>query len=116
MEAPLPFKSPRPRLQNNKLQAYKRAQTLDSDLKMNPIKKQHMLTFMDSLMESGALEVAPPIPPRNKCWFLHLFGVYHPRKPDKIRGDSDSSVKHEGLSPKSVLLTGPNRYRTRMLT
>ena len=27
---------------------------------------EHMLTFMDSLMESGSLEVAPPVPPGNE--------------------------------------------------
>ena len=52
-KAPLPFKPPRPRLKNNRLQALKHSQTLDSDLKRNPIKKQHMLTFMESIMESG---------------------------------------------------------------
>lgn len=79
-KAPRPSKSPRPRLQNNRLQALKRAQTLDGDLKRNPIKKQHMPTFMDSLMESGALEVAAPVPHGNEGWFLLLLGVYHSRK------------------------------------
>jgi hypothetical protein len=60
-KAPLPFKSPRPQLKNNRLQALKRAQTLDYDLRKNPLKKEHFITFMKSVTESGALEVAPPI-------------------------------------------------------
>ncbi|XP_062566124.1 uncharacterized protein LOC134228483 [Saccostrea cucullata] len=107
-KAPLPFRSPRPQLQNNRLQALKRAQVLDSDLKRNPIKREHMITFMKSITESGALEVAPPVPQGKECWFLPLFGVYHPRKPDRIRGVFDSSVKFEGLSLNNVLLSGPN--------
>lgn len=34
--------------------------------------------------------------------------MYHPKKPDKIRGVFDSSVVYLGKSFKSVLLTGPN--------
>lgn len=67
-----------------------------------------MITFMKSITESDALEIAPPVPPGKECWFLPLFGVYHPRKPDKIRGVFDSSVSYEGLSLNSVLLSGPN--------
>ncbi|XP_065930417.1 uncharacterized protein [Magallana gigas] len=107
-KAPLPFKHPRPQLTNNRSQALKRAQMLARDLKRNPIKKEHMITFMKSITDSDALEVAPPVPPGNECWFLPLFGVYHPRKPDKIRDVFDSSVSFEGLSLNSVLLSGPN--------
>jgi hypothetical protein len=107
-KAPLPFKSPRPQLKNNRLQALKRAHTLDYDLRKNPLKKEHFFTFMKAITESGALEVVPPISPGQECWFLPLFGVYHPKKPEKIRGVFDSSVKFEGLSLNSVLLSGPN--------
>lgn len=107
-KAPLPFKLRRPQLGNNRSQALKRALMLDRDLKRNPIKREHMITFMKSITESDALEIAPPVPPGKECWFLPLFGVYHPRKPDKIRGVFDSSVSYEGLSLNSVLLSGPN--------
>ncbi|XP_061191617.1 uncharacterized protein LOC133199804 [Saccostrea echinata] len=63
---------------------------------------------MRGLIDSGAMEVAPPLPAGKECFYLPLFGVYHPRKPDKIRGVFDSSVKYKGLSLNGVLLSGPN--------
>lgn len=41
-------------------------------------------------------------------WYLPLFGVYHPKKPNKIRVVFDSSAPYEGVSLNSVLLTGPD--------
>lgn len=67
-----------------------------------------MVTFMKGIIDRGAAEVAPPIPEDKECWYLPLFGVYHPKKPDKIRGVFDSSVVYQGKSLNSVLLTGPN--------
>ncbi|KAK2905654.1 hypothetical protein Q8A73_009597 [Channa argus] len=51
--APLPFRSPRHRLPNNRDQAVKRH-----------------------------AEPAPPLNKEKECWYLPIFGVYHPRKPD----------------------------------
>lgn len=102
------FKHPRPQLKNNRSQALKHALMQNRDLKRNSIKEKHMITFMKSITESDALEISPPVPPGKECWFLPLFGVYHPRKPDRIRGDFNSSARFEGLSLNSVLLSGPN--------
>jgi hypothetical protein len=33
-----------------------------------------------------------------ECWYLPLFGVYHPKKPDQIRGVFDSSAKFNGMN------------------
>ncbi|XP_048734152.2 uncharacterized protein LOC125650167 [Ostrea edulis] len=106
--APLPFKEQRPILPNNKVLALKRAHSLDVSLKKNPTKRDHMVTFMKGVIDRGAAEVAPPISEGKECWYLPLFGVYHPKKPDKIRGVFDSSVVYQGISLNSVLLTGPN--------
>ncbi|XP_061191733.1 uncharacterized protein LOC133199970 [Saccostrea echinata] len=106
--APLPFKEQRPVLPNNKVLALKRAHSLDVSLKKNPTKRDHMVSFMKGVIGRGAAEVAPPISEGRECWYLPLFGVYHPRKPDKIRGVFDSSVVYQGMSLNSVLLTGPN--------
>lgn len=63
---------------------------------------------MDQIFQSKAAEVAPVIPPDKEKWYLPLFGVYHPRKKDNIRGVFYSSVEFRGKSLNKVLLTGPN--------
>lgn len=104
--APLPLRSPLEQLPNNRVVALKCASILDSSLKRNPNKKEHFVTFMKKVPESGAAEVAPPA--TKDVWYLPIFGVYHPRKPDRIRGVFDSSATYGGLSLNSVLLSGPN--------
>lgn len=39
---------------------------------------------------------------------MPLFGVYHPKKPEKIRGVFDSSAEFNGMSLNKILTTGPN--------
>ena len=39
------------------------------------------------------------------CWFLPIFGVYHPKKLDKIRVVFDSAAKYEGVCLNDTLLT-----------
>ncbi|KAL6485054.1 hypothetical protein MHYP_G00070990 [Metynnis hypsauchen] len=43
-----------------------------------------------------------------ECWYLPLFGVYHPKKPEKIRIVFDSSAAYDGVSLNDVLITGPD--------
>ncbi len=69
---------------------------------------RHMVEFMQQIIDTDAAEVAPPVEQGAETWYLPLFGVYHPRKPDKIRGVFNSSVEFQGLSLNSVLLSGPN--------
>ena len=46
----------------------------------------------------------PPVHETEECWYLPIFGVYHPKKPDNF----DSSAQCQGLSLNQVLLTGTN--------
>ncbi|XP_068246878.1 uncharacterized protein [Palaemon carinicauda] len=106
--APLPFRVPRQSLPNNRQQALQRAMLLDASLRRNPVKQEHFLTFMSKIFDYNHAELAPPLKDHEECWYLPLFGVYHPKKPDQIRGVFDSSAKCNGVSLNSVLLTGPN--------
>ncbi|XP_068209384.1 uncharacterized protein [Palaemon carinicauda] len=106
--APLPFRVPRQSLPNNRQQALQRAMLLDASLRRNPVKQEHFLTFMSKIFDNNHAELAPPLKDHEECWYLPLFGVYHPKKPDQIRGVFDSSAKCHGVSLNSVLLTGPN--------
>ena len=106
--APLPFRSPRPRLPNNRPLALKRARSLQISLQRDPDKKEHFVAFMKKIFDSGHAEVAPPLGKAEECWYLPIFGVYHPKKPDQIRGVFDSSAQFDGISLNSVLLSGPD--------
>ena len=64
--------------------------------------------FMGNVIETGHAELAPTLSPVQKYWYLQVFGVTHPQKPDQIRCVFDSSAKHENLSLNGVLLTGPD--------
>lgn len=106
--APLPFKENRPTLPNNKSQALRRALMLDGSFRRNPKKDLHAQDFMQKIFDHGHAEIAPQFSLDSECWYLPLFVVYHPRKPDSIRMVFDSSAKHEGLSSNEVLIKGPD--------
>ena len=106
--APLPFKTPQPVLPNNRRQALDRAMSLDYNLRRNPSKMTHFIEFMSALFDAGHAELAEPLPPNKECWYLPLFGVYHPQKKDRIRGVFDSSAKCDGVSLNDVLISGPD--------
>lgn len=84
--APLSFRKQRPRLANNKMQAIKRAKTLIPSLNNYPIKKQHFITFMQWIFDNVHADLAPALGKDEECWYLPIFGVYHPKKPGKVRG------------------------------
>lgn len=106
--APLPFRSPRPRLPSNKQQASQRLSSVRRTLKKRPETRQHFVDFMENIFVSGHAEPAPPLKEHEECWYLPFFGVYHPHKPEQIRVVLDSSTQHHGVSLNDVLLTGPN--------
>lgn len=108
LSAPLPFKPDRPPLPNNRENALKRAKSLHASLNKNAVKRQHFKDFMGKIFENGHAEGAPPVKENEECWYLPVFGVYHPQKPDQIRCVFDSSAQYEGISLNKVLLQGPD--------
>lgn len=110
--APLPFKSPRPMLPNNREQALSRLSSLRRTLNKNCEMKEQFSAFMDKLFENKHAEKASPVREEDECWYLPTFGVYHPQKPGQIRVVFDSSAQQHGVSLNSVLLTGPDLNNT----
>lgn len=106
--APLPFRSPRPALPNNREQAATRLTSLRRTLERNPNKKEQFIAFMQRVFDNNHAEPAPALTQGTECWYLPTFGVYHPRKPDQIRVVFDSSAQYNGISLNNVLLTGPD--------
>lgn len=110
--APLPFRSPRPRLPNNREQALSRLMSLRRTLNRKPEMKHHFIDFMEDIFKNGHAEPAPPPEPDKEYWYLPSFGVYHPQKPGKIRIVFDSSAQFKGISLNDVLLQGPDLNNT----
>ena len=106
--APLPFKSPRRHLPDNRAQAASRLSSLRRNFERKPEMREHYLSFMEKIFENGHAEVAPPLKEGEERWYLPTFGVYHPKKPSKIRVVFDSSAQYNGVSLNDVLLTGPD--------
>ena len=106
--APLPCKDLKPLLPNNRQMALKRALTLDRDLKRNSLKRDHFVRFMAKVLNSGAAEEAQSITDNREVWYLPIFSIYRPHKPNQIRGVFDSAACYKGHSLNGTLLTGPN--------
>ena len=58
--SPLPFKTLRKRLPNNKSLAMQRAKSLDRSLRSDPVKRNHFVAFMKKLLDNNHTEFAPP--------------------------------------------------------
>lgn len=56
-------------------------------------KQEHFLTFMSNILDKGFAEEVPPLPDTEECWYLPIFGVYHPKKPSQIHVVFDSSAQ-----------------------
>lgn len=110
--APLPFKPSRRRLPNNRSQAAKRLLSLLRQFKKNPQLEKDFLLFMGKLLEKKHAVVAPPLATDEERWYLPMFGIYHPKKPGKIRVVFDSSAQYNGVSLNDTLLTGPDLINT----
>lgn len=107
-EAPLPFRENRQRLPNNRSYALKRAHNLDNSLRKDQTKREHFMTFMKKIFDCNHAEIAPQLMKEEECWYLPIFGVYHPKKPSQIRAVFDSSAKYQSISLNDVLLSGPD--------
>ena len=46
--------------------------------------KEQFVAFIEKLFLNGHAEEAPLLPESGECWYLPVFGVYHPQKPGQI--------------------------------
>lgn len=90
----------------------KRLTSLRRTLDKKPEMKGQFIEFMQKLFDIDQAENAPPIDKEKESWYLPMFGVYHPQKPDQIRVVFDSSAEFEGMSLNKVLLSGPDLNNT----
>jgi hypothetical protein len=109
-QLPLPFCTDNsPILPNSRRTAEKRLQHLKKRLKSNETYRTDYVQFMNGIIERGEAEEVPQEEIEvEKSWYIPHHGVYHPRKPSKIRVVFDCSAQNSGTSLNSVLLQGPD--------
>lgn len=86
----------------------KRTLSFLASCKKNPLKMEHSISFMEKVFSKGHAEVAPVLKNKEECWYIPIFGVYNPKKPNQISMVFDSSATFHGQSLNSILLSGPD--------
>ena len=107
----LPFKDRQTPVPSNKAQAWQRAIWLKKRLERDPKLYQDYKAFMEDILSKGyARKVSPDqkSPAKGTAWYIPHHGVYHPRKPGKIRVVFDCSAKFMGKSLNDMLYKGPD--------
>ena len=107
---PLPFRDPQVTMPNNRVQALKRA-TWQRKMLRDESYRNDYVNFVNEMIAKGyarrvpddRLEAGP-----GKVWYLPHHGIYHPRKPQKIRVVFDCSARHGSTSLNDQLMSGPD--------
>ncbi len=105
-EMPLPFRE-RPYLPDNKQLAAVRLSHLKRKFNANESYKNDYTNYMMDLIDRGDAEVCTEGNDGEK-WYIPHHGVYHPKKPGKLRVVFDCSARYKGSSLNDHLLTGPD--------
>ncbi|XP_041484991.1 uncharacterized protein LOC121431537 isoform X2 [Lytechinus variegatus] len=106
-EMPLPFKSDQVQVPNNRHLAVKRWNQLNARFRKSPQFLADYKDFMKEVINSCA-EKAPTEYTEGRVNYVPHTGVYHPKKPGKIRVVFDCSAKYQGISLNDNLLQGPD--------
>ena len=110
-ELPLPLRDERMMLPNNKELALSRIKKLKGRLKHDSTYRKDYQGFMSEIIEKGYAERVPPEElslDNGRIWYIPHHGVYHPKKPGKIRVVFDASAECKGESLNKHLLQGPD--------
>ena len=110
-QIPLPFKQHEIEMPNNRSQAEHCAMQLKRRLIKNPQLQEDYKAFVDNLIQKGyARKVPQDKLGRNdgKVWYIPHHGVYHAKKPNKIRVVFNCSARYRGTSLNEQLLQGPD--------
>ncbi|XP_066929687.1 uncharacterized protein [Clytia hemisphaerica] len=102
------MKNPDVQVPNNRIQAVKRARSLKHKLQKDKRIYNDYCTFMNKLFDKSYAKKVTSESIEGKTWYLPHHGVYHPKKPEKIRVVFDCSATYGGVSLNSMFLQGPD--------
>jgi hypothetical protein len=100
---------------NNKKQAIKRADLQRKKMLKDDNYRKDYTAFMEANIAKGYAEKVPKesrSSEEGKVWYIPHHGVYHSKKPGKIRVVFDCSSRYQGTSINDKLLPGPNLTNT----
>ncbi|XP_055910918.1 uncharacterized protein LOC129945285 [Eupeodes corollae] len=108
-EVPLLWRNDNLKLPKSETYAYNRLLCLERRL----VREPHIKILINNLIEDYVIKgYARKIDPKSevtgKTWYLPIFPVLNPNKPNKIRIVWDAAAKINGVSLNSALLTGPD--------
>ena len=110
-ELALPFRDEDPRMPNNRQMAERRLVQLKGKMDRNSQFAQDYTAFMKTLIEEGHAERVPEDSLRRKdkkVWYIPHHGVYHPRRPGKIRVVFDCAARLKDIGLNDMLIQGPD--------
>ncbi|XP_041354482.1 uncharacterized protein LOC121372257 [Gigantopelta aegis] len=110
-EIDLPFRDENVKLPNNHNQAKERMMGLKKKMERNSKFHADYKVFMDNILDKGYAEQVPDdelFKDDGRVWYIPHHGIYHPRKPEKIRVVFDCTANYRGVSLNSLLLPGPD--------
>ena len=106
-EIALPMKDSMLKMLNNRLQA-ERAKNLKQKFEKNSKFHQDYTNFVANIIHKGYARKVPEGQLNRddgRVWYLPHHGIYHPKKPDKIRVVYDCSAEYQGTSLNKLLYT-----------
>lgn len=95
-EMPLPLRQDNIELLSNRKLAETRLHQLKRRFARDAKYKEDYVSFMNDVIRAGYAERAPK--KNGQSWYIPHHGVYHPKKPGKIRVVFDCSAEFEGYS------------------
>ena len=107
----LPFCNPSLTLPANRCQAECRALSLRRKFLKDARFQEDYVASLDGVIQEGFAEKVPSedlCRADGKVWYIPHHGVYHSKKPEKIRVVFDCSAQFQGMSLNSELLQGPD--------
>ena len=109
-EMPLPFRSENPTIPNNKSVAERRLRSLKRRLSRDKKYHDDYLQFMNDIISRGFAEKVPEdaAEPKGRVCYIPHHGIYHPRKPGKIRVVFSCNSLFQGVCLNDLLLQGPD--------
>ena len=108
-ELPLPLKVPDAAVPDNMPMAEERLKGLKRRLIRDPKYREHYNKSMEELISKGYAEpVTEDVEETGHIWYIPHHGVYHPKKPGKLRLVFDCSATFKGQSLNHMLMQGPD--------